>query len=49
MNIQTTEVAQLPKFLRKKGSIQLDNKYQGIWKDYVDVHNTAWKYYVLEI
>jgi hypothetical protein len=29
--------------------IQLNNQYQGIWNNYVDVHNTTWKYYVLEI
>jgi len=33
----------------KKGGIQLNNQYQGIWNNYVDVHNTTWKYYVLEI
>lgn len=33
----------------EKGGIQLNNQYQGIWNNYVDVHNTTWKYYVLEI
>lgn len=49
VNIQTIEVAHLPNFLHKKGGIQLNNQYQGIWNNYVDVHNTTWKYYVLEI
>ena len=49
VNIQTIELAHLPNFLHKKGGIQLNNQYQGIWNNYVDVHNTTWKYYVLEI
>jgi len=49
VNIQTIEIAHLPNFLQKKGGIQLNNQYQGFWNNYVDVHNTTWKYYVLEI
>ncbi len=49
VNIQTIEVAHLPNFLLKKGCIQLNNQNQGLWHNYLDVHNTKWKYYVLEI
>lgn len=49
VNIQSIDLAYLPNFLHKKGGIQLNNQYQGAWNNYVDVHNTAWKYYVLEI
>lgn len=49
INIQTIEEADLPNFLKNRGGIQLKNQYQGIWRNYVDVDNTNWKYYVLEI
>lgn len=49
VNIQTIEEVHLPKFLHKKGGIQLNKQYQGNWNNYVDVHNTTWKYYVLEV
>ena len=49
VNIQSVEVGHLPNFLHKKGSIELNNNYQGNWNDYTDINNTNWKYYVLDI
>ena len=49
VNIQSVDVGHLPNFLHKKGSIGLNNNYQGNWNNYTDINNTNWKYYVLDI
>ena len=49
VNIQSVGLEQLPNFLHKKGVIQLTNRYQANWNSYRDIHNTTWKYYVLDI
>ncbi len=49
VNIQSVDVGHLPNFLHKKGPIGLNNVYQGNWNDYIDINNTNWKYYVLDI
>ncbi len=49
VNIQSVDVGHLPNFLQKKGPIVLNNSYRGVWNNYVDVHNTHWKYYVLDV
>jgi hypothetical protein len=49
VNIQSVDVGHLPNFLHKKGPLELNNVYQGNWNSYTDIHNTNWKYYVLNI
>ena len=49
VNIQSVDIGHLPKFLHRKGSITLNQDYQGNWTNYVDLNNTNWKYYVLEV
>jgi hypothetical protein len=45
VNIQSVDVGHLPNFLHKKGSIGLNNNYQGNWNNYTDINNKNWKYY----
>lgn len=49
VNIQSLDIEHLPNFLQRKGPIFLNNNYQGIWNDYIDINNVNWKYYFLEI
>lgn len=49
VDIQSVDLGQLPFFLHNKGPIILNQNYQGIWTDYVDINNTNWKYYVLNV
>ena len=49
VNIQSVDAGQLPNFLHKRGTIELNKIYHGNWNDYIDIHHTGWKYYVLDI
>lgn len=49
VNIQSVDIGHLPNFLHKKGPIGLNKVYQGNWNNYIDINNTNWKYYVLDI
>lgn len=49
VNIDTLEIADLPKFLVKKGPIPLTNQYKELWREFCDAHNISWKYYVIEV
>lgn len=48
ININSLDVAELPNFLNAKGGIQLNNTYHAPWQQFNDVHNTIWKYYIIE-
>ena len=49
VDIQSVDLGHLPFFLHNKGPIILNQNYQGIWTDYLDINNTSWKYYVLNV
>ena len=49
VNLQSLEIRHLPNFLHNQGPITLAGNYEGPWINYIDAHNTNWKYYVLDI
>jgi hypothetical protein len=49
IQVQSIDLSHLPKFLTKRGVIELNHQYQAAWNEYFDIHGTRWKYYVLEV
>lgn len=49
VNIQSINTSQLPTFLHKNGPINLLNNYQTNWHSYIDINQSIWDYYILEV
>lgn len=49
VNIGDLTYQAMPEFLHGRREIQLKNRYEGKWVDYIDLNNCNWKYYVLSV